>query len=171
MKKHLILWFSSLGAAYHAADAATKEGAIILELFPFASMAHLFLEAPAELNISALLAEQQLKVEKIEIFSYLPEKVLRSYLSLTNPALSEDLLIYEHAFLGETLRVAAQASHMGLELLDIRFMRDTAGHSYFMATGLAELCTAFIHHAIPSSGKIRQIKNPSDALREFFPQS
>jgi hypothetical protein len=170
MKKHLLVWFSSLGAAYEAADLASRAGAQILELFPFVSKGHLFLQISPEFGIGQFLASLRLSPDNMEVFSALSEQVLNAYLSLSNPPLGEDLLIAEFTFLGDSLRIASQAEKFGLQLLDIRFMRDTTGHSYFMATGSSEKCTAFIHQLLPSSGKIRQIKNPSEGLREFFPR-
>ncbi len=169
MKKHLLLWFSSLGAAYEAADRASRLEAVILELFPFSSKGHLLLEIPTDLDVTQFLLSLKSKVEKSEVFIDLPDKVLSSYLSLSNPPLGEDLLIYEEHFLGDTLRIAVEASNFGLELLDLRFMRDTTGHSYFMATGSLELCGEFVQHVDGSSGKVTQIHQPSAGLREFFP--
>lgn len=170
MKKHLLLWFSSLGAAYEAAHMACGIGGQILEMFPFSSKGHLLLEVPLNLDVSKFVSGLNLNVEKLEVLIDLPEKVLNSYLSLTNPPLAEDLLIGENLFLGDTFRMASQASKFGLEILDLRFMRDTTGHSYFMATGSSELCEGFLHHILPSAGKIRRLKNPHESLREFFPQ-
>ncbi len=170
MKKHLLLWFSSLGAAYEAANAAGLVGGHILELFPFSSKGHLLLSIPADLDVSSFISGFKIPIENQEVFLDLPEKVLNSYLSLTNPPLADDLLIGEYLFLGDTLRIAAQASKFGLEILDIRFMRDTTGHSYFMATGPSQLCEGYLHQILPNAGKIRRIKNPHENLREFFPR-
>ena len=170
MKKHLLLWFSSLGAAYEAAHTATQTGGEILELFPFVSKGHLLLQMPSNFDVSKFLSDLNLKIENKELFLDLPDKVLNSYLSLASPALAEDLLICEYSFLGDTFRIASQAANLGLDILDLRFMRDTTGHSYFMATGTSEMCSAFFHQILPSAGKIRRIKNPSEGLREFFPR-
>ncbi len=169
MKKHLLLWFSSLGAAYEAAHAASGLGAEILELFPFSSKGHLLLAVPTSVDVSKFVGGLKVNIENLEVFLDLPEKVLNSYLSLTNPPLAEDLLIGEYLFLGDTFRIASQASKFGLEILDLRFMRDTTGHSYFMATGPSELCKSFLHQILPNAGKIRRIENPHQNLREFFP--
>lgn len=169
MKKHLLLWFSNLGAAYEAADRASRLEAVILELFPFNSKGHLLLQIPTNLDVTQFLLSLKSNVEKSEVFIDLPEKVLNSYLSLSNPPLGEDLLIYEELFLGDTFRVATEASNFGLELLDLRFMRDTTGHSYFMATGSMELCGKFVQQLGGHSGKVTQIHHPSSGLREFFP--
>lgn len=170
MKKYLLLWFSSLGAAYAAAETATQLGGEILELFPFVSRGHLFLQIPQAIDVPKFLASLSTKPDNLESFLDLPDKVLKSYLSLTSPPLGDDLLICEYSFLGETLRVATQASNSGLEILDVRFMRDTTGHSYFMATGPSGDCSSFVQHLVPSAGKILQLKNPNEKLREFFPR-
>jgi hypothetical protein len=170
MKSHLLLWFNSLGEAYEAAHSASAKGAVILELFPFSSRGHLFLEMKTEFNPDLFLNSLSASPQQVARFQFDTPKVLQAYLSLVNPPLQEDLVIAEYSFLGDGLAAAQQAEKMGLEILDIRFMRDSTGHTALQLTGTSMQCREFTTKAASAYGKFRHIQKPSQGLRDFFPK-
>ena len=168
MKKHLLLWFRSLGGAYSAADLATRNGARILELFPFGSKAQLFLEVTSTFSSEKFLSSLNENPEKSALLS-LGEPVLKAYLSLASPPLGENLMIVEAVFLGDIFSVAQSAVEKDLSILDLRFSRDSQASSYTMLTGSTENCQGLLKKLPPTCAG-RFISKPSDSLREFFPR-
>jgi hypothetical protein len=169
MKKHLLLWFKNLGGAYVAADLASRQGARILELFPFGTKSHLLLEVDSQFNSKKLLASLKNKPQK-KIELTLPETVMQAYLSLINPPLDEELLIVESQFLGDIFSACQKADGAGLAILDLRFTRDSSGYSYSMLTGKSADCKGFSKKP-PRGCKVSRISNPSAGLAEFFPRA
>src|SRR5690606_27168970 len=153
------------------ADQAVRLNAKILELFPFASQGQLFLDWPTELSAETLLEKLPVKPSHMEVLPNLSEKVLESYLSLRSPPLQEDLLVIECDFLGRALKISTKAGSLGLEILDIRFMRDSSGQSFVFLTGASESCEKFAKSDFLKPDKIQHIKNPTQGLRNFFPRA
>lgn len=169
MKKHQILWFKDLGAAYLVANAASEKGSKILELYPFGSRGHLFLES-SSLSLEELMTLTKVTPEKSFESEDLSEKVLSAYLSLSNPPLEEELLIIEAEFIGDVFEAAQIAMKVGLSILDLRFIRDTSGHSYCQVTGRKQAVENFLMK-VPFACAVTRVSNPSSGLKEFFPIS
>lgn len=164
MKMHLLAWFDGLGAAYKAANEASLLGYEILELFPFSSKAQLLLEINKNASSSKSFLSEAIRTAEFEDLS--PD-VLPAYLSLKSPPLQEQLIVYEGAFLGDSFAVAQRASRAGLNILDLRMMRDTTGASYVFLSGSGDLVADFFQKN--QRREMTLIKNPSEALRQFFP--
>lgn len=167
MKKHLLLWFNSLASAYVAANEAAKLDAKILEIFPFGSKGHLLVEIPGSFSIDTFVNSLNNKPEKHQEFENLAMAVLPAYLSLNNPPLQDNMVILESDFLGDVFTECLRASGLGMSILDLRFVRDSSGHSYAMLTGNIDMCETVIKQA---KCKAQKISQPHPGLREFFPR-
>jgi hypothetical protein len=166
MKKHLLLWFNDLGSAYVAANEAAKLGAKILEVYPFGSKGHLLFEAQEAFARDSFVGSLESKPLKHQEFKKLEETVLPAYLSLINPPLHDHILIVESDFLGDIFTDCLKAVELGLAILDLRFVRDSSGHSYAILTGRIDMCETL---AKQTKCKAKLVDRPHPGLKEFFP--
>lgn len=166
----LIAWFSSVGAAYAAANKFCDERISLMEIFPIGSRGHVIFRGPE--NLQHLLNDIEKHFDrslvKAKVITNCEPQILGAYLSTELAPVRESLLIVETEFIGDLFMTAQYAVRRQMGIVDLRLQRGTAATSFIFLTGKAEELKPFAANLKSEGAKTQLIEEPKAHIKNLF---
>lgn len=159
----LVCDFKFLGAAYDLIHHIPADGPAKLDLIPTSEGATLLVSG--EINALVDLLRKAKDMNTNRLIENIGPSVIEAYLGLSNPPLSDSLVVFESRMVGDVFEAAVRLESAGYKVFDLRILRGGAPRAYVLATG-AQAETPITTENL--SGQLTTFSHPGPRLREFF---